>query len=131
MEAYIKENVGPAKETAVKENSQIVEFLQSNEVQEVFNKYDRSLRHMYKFYAAQDKLDWQEHNKENMNLREFVRFTYQHRIIPTLIERPDDIVKLFKHSVKAEGNNQLQLNLEGFKKCLIRVAVLAQDQIGG
>ena len=87
---------------------------------------------MYKFYAAQDKLDWADHNKENMNLREFVRFSFQHRIIPTLIERPDDIVKLFKHAVKADaGSNQLQLSFEGFKKCLVRVAVLAQDQIGG
>jgi DNA-binding NtrC family response regulator len=75
-------------------------------------------------------LDWQEHNKENMNLREFVRLSFQHRIIPTLIERPDDIVKIYKHSVKGEKAS-LQLNYEQFKKCLIRVAVLAQDQIGG
>jgi hypothetical protein len=40
-----------------------------------------------------------------MNLREFVRFSFQHRIIPALIERPDDIVKLFKHAVKADGSN--------------------------
>ena len=84
------------------------------------------MRHMYKFYAAQDKLDWADHNKENMNLREFVRFSYQHRIIPALIERPDDIVKLFKHQVKSETNH-LQLTFEAFKKCLVRVAVLAQD----
>lgn len=50
--------------------------MQSKDVKEVFTKYNRSLHHMYKFYAAQDKLDWQEHNKENMNLKEFVRFSY-------------------------------------------------------
>lgn len=66
-----------------------------------------------------------------MNLREFVRFSYQHRIIPALIERPDDIVKLFKHAIKGEGSDLLQLSFEAFKKCLVRVAVLAQDQIGG
>ena len=42
-----------------------------------------------------------DHNKENMILREFVRFSYQHRIIPSLIEIPDDIVKLLKHAVKS------------------------------
>jgi hypothetical protein len=33
--------------------------------------------------------------------------------------------------LKAEGNNSLQLTFDAFKKCLVRVAVLAQDQIGG
>jgi len=45
-------------------------------VAEIFNLYEASMRHMYKFYAAQDKLDWADHNKENMNLREFVRFSF-------------------------------------------------------
>jgi hypothetical protein len=67
-----------------------------------------------------------------MNLKEFIRFSFQHRIIPVLIEKPDDLVKLFRHSIKAEGAmaaNHLQY--EPFKKCLIRISVLAQDQIGG
>ena len=69
-----------------------------------------------------------------MNLREFVRFTYQHRIIPVLIERPDDSVKLFKHSVKGQSGgevNLLLLNFDGFKQSLVRIAVFAQDQLGG
>ena len=69
-----------------------------------------------------------------MNLREFVRFSYQHRVIPVLIEKPEDSVKIFKQTVKAESNggiNLLQINFEGFKKSLVRIAVFAQDQIGG
>lgn len=101
---------------------------------EIFGKYDRSLRHLYKFYAAQDKNDWQDHNKENMNLREFVRFTYQHRVIPVLVDKPEDSVKLFKRAVKADSGgkpNSQQIDFEGFKKTLVRIAVFAQDAIGG
>lgn len=60
-------------------------------------------------------------------MREFVRFTYQHRIIPVLIEKPEDSVKLFKQAVKAQGvsNAYLQLDFDGFKKSLVRIAVFA------
>ena len=87
----------------MRESQQIKEFLDQQDVADLFTKFDRSLRHLYKFYAAQDKLDWSEHNKENMNLREFVRFSFQHRVIPLLIKIPDDSVKLFKLTVKSEG----------------------------
>lgn len=67
-----------------------------------------------------------------MNLKEFIRFSFQHRIIPVLIEKPDDLVKLFRHAIKAEGEAAVNhLKYEPFKKCLIRISVLAQDQIGG
>lgn len=92
------------KDKLKKETEQIKKFMEQTEVAEMFQKYDRSLRHLYKFYSAQDKQDWQDHGKENMNLREFVRFSYQHRIIPTLIEVPEDSVKLFKQAVKAESD---------------------------
>jgi hypothetical protein len=105
MERYIKGNAQEVKDVIVKENAEIVQFLNGKEVDKIFKLYEPSLRHIYRFYAAQDKLDWADHNKENMNLREFVRFSFQHRIIPALIERPDDIVKLFKHAVKADGSN--------------------------
>lgn len=67
-----------------------------------------------------------------MNLKEFIRFSFQHRLIPVLIEKPDDMVKLFKHAVKAEGgyaNNHI--TFDAFIKSLVRISVLAQDQIGG
>ena len=136
MEAYIKDEKSTSlKDQAKKENELIIQFMENPEVAELFSKYERSLRHLYRFYAAQDKLDWQDHNKENMNLREFVRFAYQHRIIPILIEKPEDSVKIFKQAVKAESTKgealTQQLTFDGFKRSLVRVAVFAQDQIGG
>lgn len=86
---------------------------------------------MFHFYSAQDKHDWGEHNREFMNIREFVRFTFQHRVIPILLERPEDCVKLFKQAVKAEGTATQHLNFSSFKKSLVRIAVFAQDSIGG
>ncbi len=62
MEGYIKDNGKMVKEVSKKENEDIEEFIKRSEVQEIFDKYDKPLRHLYKFYAAQDKLDWLDHN---------------------------------------------------------------------
>jgi len=132
MEGYIREDK-TGKDRLKKEAEQIRAFMQQSDVEEVFQNYERPLRHMYRFYAAQDKNDWQQHGKENMNLREFVRFAYQHRVIPVLLEKPEDSAKLFKQAVKSGDpqSNALQLDFEAFKRILVRVAVFAQDAIGG
>lgn len=131
MEGYIKEDK-TGKDRLKREAEQIAAFMQQTEVADVFRNYERPLRHMYRFYSAQDKNDWQQHGKENMNLREFVRFAYQHRVIPVLLEKPEDSAKLFKQAVKSdEQSNGLQLDFEAFKRILVRVAVFAQDAIGG
>ena len=129
MESYIKDGKSSQlKDKLKKETEQIISFMQQPDVAELFGKFDKSLRHLYRFYAAQDKHDWQQHGKENMNLQEFVRFSYQHRVIPVLLEKPEDSVKMFKQAVKSESNSQvngMQIDFEGFKKSLVRVAVFA------
>jgi hypothetical protein len=60
----------------------------------VFDRFDGSLRHMFKFYASQDKKDVGfnlERAMNSMNMRELIRFSYQQLIIPTLLQ-PEDIV---------------------------------------
>jgi hypothetical protein len=52
MERYIKGNAQELKAVIVKENAQIAEFLQNEEVTKIFKLYEASMRHMYKFYAA-------------------------------------------------------------------------------
>jgi hypothetical protein len=130
MENYIQEEKSNnGRDILQRENAQIGQFLETPDVIEVFAKYDRSLRHLYRFYAAQDKLDWANHGKENMNLREFVRFSFQHRVIPVLLEKPERAVKLFRQAIKAESNNSQSsgqhLDFQGFCKALVRIAVFA------
>lgn len=126
MEGYLKDEKSThVRDQLPRQSAEIKSFMDSPEVAEILTKYDRSLRHLYKFYAAQDKLDWVSHGKENMNLREFVRFSFQHRVIPVLLESPEHAVKLFKQAVKAEGSPGLQLDFNGFCKSLIRIAVFA------
>ena len=63
-------------------------------MQLVFERFDASLRHMFKFYASQDKKDVGfnlERAMNTMNMRELIRFSYQQLIIPTLLQ-PEDIV---------------------------------------
>jgi hypothetical protein len=49
------------------------------DVENIFGLYDKSLRHMFKFYASQDKKDL-DFNLERLmnttNFREYVRFSY-------------------------------------------------------
>ena len=53
MENYIKdEKSHNARDLFHKENQEIVSFMETPEVAEVFSKYDKSLRHLYRFYAA-------------------------------------------------------------------------------
>ena len=81
------------------ERRQINEFLKQPEVEEVLDqKYERALRHMYKFYASQDKKDVEfnlERSMSTLNFREFIRFSYQQMIVPVLLP-PDDAVFIFR-----------------------------------
>jgi hypothetical protein len=50
------------------------------EVQNIFFRYDQALKHMFKFYASQDKKDVGfnlERDMNSMNMRELIRFAYQ------------------------------------------------------
>lgn len=82
-----------------------------------------------------------------MNMREFVRFGYQHDIVPVLLQ-PEEMVHIFRTIIKEKLDNfeknrnkdtqyfgdkewSQSLDLEMFKKALVRVAVMAQDKLGG
>ena len=57
---------------------------------------------MFKFYASQDKKDLtfnMEQSLNTMNMREFIRFSYQQYIIPSLLQ-PEDIVNIYRQLVR-------------------------------
>lgn len=93
MEQHVKETA-PDRGKEQKERKQIIEFLQQEEVQATFYRFDQALRQMFKFYASQDKKDVGfnlEKAMNSMNLRELIRFSYQQLLIPSLLQ-PEDIV---------------------------------------
>ena len=103
---------------------------------------------MYKFYAAQDTkkeggFDL-EYLHSTISFQEFVRFGYQQSICPNFLP-PDDVVFIYKNLVREQQDvAQLRtdkdsikhrtsgmIDYEAFKKALVRVAVLAQEKLGG
>jgi hypothetical protein len=87
MEQHVKETA-PDRGKEQNERRMINEFLQNDEVQTIFYRFEQSLRHMYKFYASQDKKDLSfnlERSMNTMTMREFVRFCFQQLIIPSLL----------------------------------------------
>jgi hypothetical protein len=68
------------------------------EVENIFALYEKSLLHMFKFYASQDKKDIgfsMQKDMNTINFREFVRFGFQSNISPVLLI-PDDVVVIFR-----------------------------------
>ena len=77
---YIKQT-RPNREFEKKERQDTIDFLASEPVKDLFEKYHKQLFHMYKFYAAQDvKKDNMslplEKLHEYLDLTEFIRFGY-------------------------------------------------------
>lgn len=78
MEDYIKESqVDRDQEKA--ERRSVHEFIDKPDVSRVFSLYGKSLQHMYKFYASQEKKDvgfTLEQSMNSMNFKEFIRFGF-------------------------------------------------------
>ena len=87
------------REIEKQERHAILQFINSPDVAQVLTNYDRQIRHMYKFYAAMDiKKEHTfdiEYLHSTLDLREFVRFGYQQKIIPSFIT-PDEMVFVYK-----------------------------------
>lgn len=80
------------------------------------------------------------------NFREFIRFTYQQNIVPALIP-PEDAVQIYRQlvrerldEIKSQMGTQTYINdkmmaqvldYEFFKKSIVRIAIMAQDELGG
>lgn len=96
------------------ERTEIDVFMKKEDVAKVFETYDRHLRHMYKFYASMDIKKENtfdiEYLHSTLNLREFVRFGYQQKIIPEYIS-PDDMVHIYKCLLSETQDND-KLNEE-------------------
>jgi len=147
MEDYIS-STKQDRHKELDERKQINDFYDQQDVQHVFALYDKSLHHLYKFYASQDLKEvgfTLEQSMQTMNMREFVRFGYQENIVPGLVT-PEDIVQVYRQLIRerveeVEGkvkdqylqdNKHAQvLDYNYFKKGLIRLAVMAQDWLGG
>lgn len=53
--------------------------MSKSEIQDIFATYEKPLRAMFRFYAAQDKKDLDynlERSMNTLNFREFIRFNY-------------------------------------------------------
>jgi hypothetical protein len=103
MSKYIKDTKED-REIEKKERKDIGEFVERADVKSVFDKYQKQLFLMYKFYASQDnKKDAASFDIEFLHsvlsFQEMVRFGYQQNITPNFIS-PDDMVHIYKNLVR-------------------------------
>lgn len=142
MENFIKDSQQDRLKEQ-EERKQIKEFLKQPDVENIFALYEKSLKHMFKFYASQDRKDLDfnmDRVLNTINFREFIRFTYQQYVVPCLLP-PEDGVQIFRELMREmiddkkqdldeylndKGNTQV-MDYEMFKKSLIRIAIMAQD----
>lgn len=119
-----------------KVREEVGEFHQKADVQDVFNKYNKNLHHLFKFYAAQDKksigpeLDVMY---DTINYREWVKFGYQTDIIPNIVS-PEEHTYIYRFLMRErfdKGETLQVLDYEGFKKALIHVAAQGYEYFGG
>lgn len=116
-------------------------FLKKGDVKEVFKQYDEVLQYFFSFYCRSEHhgigRDY-EVDMRTMNYKEFVRFSYQTGIVPTLIP-VEDVVHTF-HRLMRECLNEFPdsdearlqvLNFDFFKRALVRIAALGQANLGG
>jgi hypothetical protein len=149
MNEYCKEHHEDVKKEEI-ERAQINDFLLEPDVSDVFQAFENSLNFVHKFYALQDQKPisfTMEKDFNMMNMREFVRFGYQHDIVPVLLQ-PEDLVLIFRQVVREKqadyekkrnadqtyfGDQEWSqtLDIEMFKKALVRISILAQDKLGG
>ena len=101
---------------------------------------------MYKFYASMDLKKENtfdlEYLQSTIDLREFVRFGYQQKIIPSFIT-PDEMVFVFKcmlsesydnYDNKDKDNkkkNSGVIDYDQFTYGLVRISIIAQAKLGG
>ena len=79
MDSYYKESAQDRGKEG-RERREINEFIQQDEVQSIFDQFEVSLKHMFRFYASQDKKEVGfnlERSMNSMNMRELIRFAYQ------------------------------------------------------
>lgn len=141
MEIMIKESKEDRKIEKA-EREEINNFMATEPVKAVFQKYDRHLRHMFKFYASMDS------KKDNtfdldylhsmLSMREFLKFGYQQKLTPTFI-MPDELVQIYKGMLgdsvsQAEGKEDRlsvanrasgMVDFEQFKKAVVHISVIA------
>ena len=72
-----------------------------------------------------------------LSFRELVRFGYQQNITPALIS-PEDLVYVYKKLVRESTDgitksgdhvSNTMLDYEAFKKCIVRISILAQEKL--
>jgi len=67
-------------------------------VVEVFSRYERFLDHMFKFYCKQAKVDLSANMQlkaSHMELKEFVKFGFQTKVVPVLMTS-DEMITIFR-----------------------------------
>ena len=105
MQTYIQ-MTKQEREIEKQERQEVQAFLDRADVAEVFDKYQRQLTHMFKFYAAQDsqkdKLAYDsEWLTSTLSYKELVRWSYQQDVTPNLVT-PDDMVYIYKTLVREQ-----------------------------
>lgn len=110
-------------------------FYDSDEVQGLFSRYEKSLGLLFKHYAVLDKKDMANHSMMRINLNEFTKFGFQKYMVPRVVSL-EDMTLIFRALVRERSSIMTQeekdflgigvnsLGLEDFKKALIRIAIL-------
>ena len=128
-EKYYKEHKEDVNLEA-EERERVIEFLQKPEVSSVMQEYDVPIDTAFHYYARQDVKKGIEMAMEHktVSMREFLRFGYQHGIVPTLIPK-DELKHVFLSLIreKSAGGDESTaqvIDIEAFHKGLVRIAAL-------
>ena len=84
---------------------ELQEWMDAEQVREVFERYSKNLMHMFRFYCMQgtrQKLHLStnlDYKASHMTMQEFVQFCCLTKIIPVLCS-PDDCKQIFRASLK-------------------------------
>lgn len=121
---------------------EIQNFYQNQEVNVTFMRYEKAFGKLFKHIAVMDKKDMEVHSKQRINITEFSKFGFQKGIIPKLISN-EDMVQIFRDTLREKALNLTEkekdmlgigvnsLGLDEFKKALIRICILAQNNLNG
>ena len=91
---------------------QLIEFMATTEVAEVFKKFDRQIDKVFKFYCQQGKLEMGfdlEFKSNHMNYKEFIKFGVDTRTSPCLLSS-ETLMGVFRICARMQQLSEATIN---------------------
>ena len=128
----------------------LTEFMNQADVRTVFESYEKCLFGYFSFYCKQAKAQLGfdiNFRLENLNLKEFIKFGHQSKVVPVLVPS-EDLVQIFRTVARHQQDSQSSaivnagssvadknviqfISFDSFKQALVRICVYGHDVLGG